>query len=161
MTMNDHWGYNKNDQNFKTTEDLIRKLCDIASKGGNFLLNVGPTAEGLIPPTSVERLREIGKWMAVNGDSIHGSTASPLPALPWGRVTMKRDGAQTILYLHVFDWPTDGRVGIARNRQRAAASAAPRGAEHAARGRGGSSPICGSRFPRICPIRSARSWSSR
>ncbi|MBI1851131.1 MAG: alpha-L-fucosidase [Planctomycetes bacterium] len=105
MTMNDHWGYNAHDQNFKTTEDLVRKLVDIASKGGNFLLNVGPTAEGLIPATSIERLRDIGKWMDVNGDSIHGTTASPFESLPWGRCTVKCKDAFTTLYLHVFDWP--------------------------------------------------------
>jgi alpha-L-fucosidase len=112
MTMNDHWGYNRADINFKSTEDLIRKLCDIASKGGNFLLNVGPTAEGKIPETSVARLREIGDWMRVNGESIYNTSASPFPQLGFGRCTMKRDGAKTILYFHVFDWPRDGMLMI-------------------------------------------------
>lgn len=76
MTMNDHWGYNKNDHNWKSKEDLIRKLVDITSKGGNFLLNVGPTAEGLFPQPSIERLAAIGKWMKINGESIYGTSAS-------------------------------------------------------------------------------------
>jgi alpha-L-fucosidase len=108
MTMNDSWGYNTEDQNWKSTKDLLRKLADIASKGGNFLLNVGPTAEGVIPEPSVERLAEIGTWMKVNGESIYGTSRSPLKELSWGRCTQK-DG---VLYLHVFDWPKDGRLAV-------------------------------------------------
>jgi alpha-L-fucosidase len=109
MTMNDTWGYKSYDENWKSSEDLIRKLVDIASKGGNFLLNVGPTPEGLIPQASVERLEAIGRWMAVNSESIYGTTASPTPNLPeWARCTAKGDK----LYLHVFDWPTNGKVEV-------------------------------------------------
>ncbi len=109
MTMNDHWGYNKHDQNWKSSTKLIRMLIDIASKGGNFLLNVGPTSEGLIPAPSVERLREIGAWMAVNGESIHGASACPFKQAPaWGRITAKPGK----LYLHVFDWPKDGKLAV-------------------------------------------------
>ena len=112
MTMNDHWGYNKYDNNWKTTEDLIRKLVDIASKGGNFLLNVGPTSEGLFPPTAVERLKEIGRWMKVNGESIYGTKASPFKNLSWGRCTQKEIKGGTRLFLQVFDWPNDGRLSV-------------------------------------------------
>lgn len=112
MTMNDHWGYNKNDQNWKSTEDLIRKLADIASKGGNFLLNVGPTAEGLIPQASVDRLQAMGSWMEVNGESIYGTNASPFKSLSWGRCTRKPLENGTRLYLHVFDWPEDGKLKV-------------------------------------------------
>jgi alpha-L-fucosidase len=108
MTMNDHWGYNKHDNNWKSTEDLIRKLVDIASKGGNFLMNVGPTAEGLFPQPSVERLRAIGEWMRVNGESIYGTTASLFEKLEWGRSTTK--GKK--FFLHVFDWPKDGKLSL-------------------------------------------------
>lgn len=107
MTMNGTWGYRAADNKWKSTETLVRNLVDIASKGGNFLLNVGPTSEGLIPEPSVERLKAIGDWMKVNGEAIYGSTKSPLATQPaWGRVTEKGK----ILYLHVFDWPTDGKV---------------------------------------------------
>lgn len=106
MTMNDTWGYKVNDQNWKSSEDLLRKLVEIASKGGNFLLNVGPTAEGLIPQPSVERLREMGRWLRSNGESIYGTHASPFRRLPWGRCTQKAGK----LYLHVFDWPEGGRL---------------------------------------------------
>lgn len=101
MTINDTWGYAKNDTNWKSAEDLIRKLCDIAHKGGNFLLNVGPTAEGTFPQPIVERLGRIGQWMKVNGKSIYGTAQSPFRKLLWnGRCTQRGN----TLYLHVFEW---------------------------------------------------------
>jgi alpha-L-fucosidase len=108
MTMNDTWGFKANDHNWKSAATLIRNVVDTASKGGNFLLNVGPTAAGRIPDASIERLEAIGTWMAVNGEAIHGSTASPFGAVPWGRATRKG----TTTYLHVFDWPADGRLQV-------------------------------------------------
>ncbi len=108
MTMNDTWGYKSYDDNWKSSETLLRNLADIASKGGNFLLNVGPTSEGLIPDASVERLVAMGEWMKVNGESIYGTTASPIGAVPWGRCTA-RPGT---LYLHVFEWPANGRLVV-------------------------------------------------
>jgi len=109
MTMNNTWGFKKNDDKWKSQEKLIRTLIETASKGGNFLLNVGPTAAGEIPPPSVERLAAIGRWMKVNGEAIYGTTASPFAAeLPWGRVTQKPGK----LYLHVMTWPSDGKVVV-------------------------------------------------
>ena len=122
MTMNDHWGYNKNNHNWKSTKGLIQKLADIASKGGNFLLNVGPTAEGLFPQPSIDRLAAIGRWMKLNGEAIHGTMASPFTDLSWGRCTQKIIDGGTRLYLHVFTWPGDGRLvvpGIYSNPDRA------------------------------------------
>jgi alpha-L-fucosidase len=113
MTMNDHWGYNKNDHNWKPSKELLQMLADIASKGGNFLLNIGPTAEGVFPPEAVERLHAIGEWMNVNGESIHGTNASPFKQLSWGRCTRKDlAGGNSRLYLHVFDWPVDGKLVV-------------------------------------------------
>jgi alpha-L-fucosidase len=109
MTMNNTWGFKKDDQAWKSTETLVRYLTDIASKGGNLLLNVGPTGEGLIPAPSVERLAEVGRWMTVNGEGIYGTTASPFKKQPfWGRITRKGD----TLYLHVFTWPKDGKLTL-------------------------------------------------
>jgi alpha-L-fucosidase len=71
MTMNDTWGFKTSDTAWKSTETLVRNLVDIVSKGGNFLLNVGPTSEGLIPAASVERLKEMGEWVKVNGEAIY------------------------------------------------------------------------------------------
>jgi alpha-L-fucosidase len=108
MTMNNTWGFKRQDTDWKSSADLIRKLIDIAHKGGNFLLNVGPTGEGEIPAASVERLREVGAWLARNGEAIYGTTASPIPYLSWGRATRKGN----VLYLHVFDWPADGQLRV-------------------------------------------------
>jgi alpha-L-fucosidase len=113
MTMNNTWGYVSADQNWKSAETLIRNLIDIASKGGNYLLNVGPTAEGEIPVASVERLAAIGDWMKKNGESIYGTQASPFAETPWGRCTRKTlANGTTRLYFHVFDWPSDGQLTV-------------------------------------------------
>ena len=106
MTLNGHWGYNAYDHNWKSSTELIQKLADICAKGGNFLLNVGPTSEGEFPPACVERLQEVGKWLRVNGDAIYGTSRSPFPYLAWGVATRKGG----TLYLHVFDWPKDGKL---------------------------------------------------
>ncbi|WP_158994620.1 alpha-L-fucosidase [Mucilaginibacter sp. L196] len=112
MTMNGTWGYKSYDNKWKTPETLIHNLVDIASKGGNYLLNVGPDAEGQFPQGSIDDLKAIGVWMKVNSESIYGTTASPLTPEAWGRCTKKVLGDKTILYLSVFNWPADGKLLI-------------------------------------------------
>jgi alpha-L-fucosidase len=119
MTMNGHWGYNAADDKWKSSADLIRKLADICAKGGNFLLNVGPTAEGEFPAACVERLRDMGRWLRTNSDAIYGTNAGPFAHLSWGVATRLRQdfGGQarkgvTQLFLHVFDWPKDGQLRV-------------------------------------------------
>jgi alpha-L-fucosidase len=108
MTMNDTWGFKKDDHNWKSTASIIRMLVDCASKGGNFLLNVGPTPEGLIPEPSVERLAAVGEWMKANHEAIYGTTASPFKKLTFGKCTQKPGK----LFLHVFTWPADGKLVV-------------------------------------------------
>lgn len=112
MTMNGTWGFRASDNKWKSTETLIRNLCDIASKGGNYLLNIGPKSDGTFPPESVERLKSIGDWMKANGEAIYASKASPLLSLEWGRCTQKPSKEGTTLYFSVFDWPKDGKLVI-------------------------------------------------
>jgi alpha-L-fucosidase len=106
MTMNGTWGYKSYDHNWKTPKTL-RNLIDIASKGGNYLLNVGPTAEGKFPEESVDILKSMGAWLRVNGEAIYATKASPIPVVSWGRCTKKDSPNGRILYLSVFEWPTD------------------------------------------------------
>jgi alpha-L-fucosidase len=125
VTLNDTWGYKKDDNNWKSPQVLIRQLATVASRGGNYLLNVGPTSEGIIPQPSVDRLATVGRWMKVNGESIYGSSPDPLPYdLPWGVMTAKPGK----LYLHVFEWPQQDFVlyGLKSKVQRAYLLADPR-----------------------------------
>jgi alpha-L-fucosidase len=109
MTINGSWGFRAKDEKFKSTQTLLHNLIDIASKGGNYLLNVGPTAEGEIPQPEIDRLTETGAWLKVNGASIYGTKASPFAEkLDWGRCTRKG----STLYVTVFDWPKDGKITI-------------------------------------------------
>ncbi|MCB9288843.1 MAG: alpha-L-fucosidase [Lewinellaceae bacterium] len=104
QTLNETWGYSRFDHNWKSASEVIEKLVTVASRGGNYLLNIGPTGEGVIPEESVRVLRRVGQWMQGNSESIYGATGSPFLEIPWGYCTVK--GRR--LYLHVFDPPADG-----------------------------------------------------
>ena len=108
QTLNGTWGYSKFDKEWKSPEEVIRRLVEIVSKGGNYLLNVGPTGEGIIPQESVDILNKVGGWMKKNAESIYGTTFSPFYNLPWGKCTVKGDK----LYLHVFDLPSNGKLEV-------------------------------------------------
>jgi alpha-L-fucosidase len=112
MTMNGTWGYRTSDQKWKSAETLIRNLCDIASKGGNYLLNVGPKPDGTFPQESIDRLKAIGDWMKVNSEAIYATKSSPLTPLNWGRCTRKETAKGTTLYFSVFNWPADGKLVV-------------------------------------------------
>ncbi|WP_421940104.1 alpha-L-fucosidase [Pedobacter sp.] len=111
MTMNGTWGFRNSDTNWKSSQVLIRNLVDIASKGGNYLLNIGPKPDGLFPEESIQRLKDLGAWMKVNSESIYATQASPIQTQTWGRVTRKSiPEGNTTLYLSVFDWPENGEL---------------------------------------------------
>lgn len=108
MTLNTTWGYSEHDHAWKSDETLIRNLIDIASKGGNYLLNIGPKGDGSVPEESVRSFRAIGAWMNKYGEAIYATTASPFEKLDWGRCTQKPG----TLFLHVFDWPKEGTLRV-------------------------------------------------
>lgn len=112
MTMNETWGYKSYAHNWKSLKTLIQNTVDIASKGGNYLLNVGPKADGTIPQESIDLLKGVGAWMKVNGESIYGTKASPFGLFTWGRCTKKESKGNTTLYFSVFEWPKDGKLSI-------------------------------------------------
>ena len=99
FTMNDSWGYNLRDKYFKPAPMLIKKLVECVSKGGNMLLNVGPDAKGNFPEESAVILKEVGKWMEKNKESIYGCGISDMPRPDFGRITQKGNK----LYYHIFD----------------------------------------------------------
>jgi alpha-L-fucosidase len=106
MTMGQSWAHNPNETEWKSPGQLTRNLVDVVSRGGNYLLNVGPTAQGVFPAEAIERLEHIGTWMDRNDEAIYGSTYTPLARSDWGQATRK--GNQ--VYLHVFEWPTDRKL---------------------------------------------------
>ncbi|GHV25803.1 alpha-L-fucosidase [Bacteroidia bacterium] len=111
MNIGSSWGYKSWENSWKTPEILIRNLVTIAARGGNYLLNVGPDPTGLIPQEAVTRLQEMGRWMKVNGEAIYGTQRSAVHP-SWGETTRKDLKNKSVLYLCVFDWPTDGKLQL-------------------------------------------------
>ena len=103
-TMNTSWGYKITDNNYKSTEALIRLLVKAAGKDANLLLNIGPQPDGCIPDTSIERLKNIGKWLEKNGETIYGTRGGVVPPRDWG-VTTQKDNK---IYVHILDWKDKG-----------------------------------------------------
>jgi len=137
-TTNDTWGFQSFDHNWKSTGTLVQWLVTIVSRGGNYLLNIGPTGEGIIPEPCVRELKGVGKWLKVNGESIYGATASPIPppvtaasvqrritspiTPSWGygqsktttRAPYQCTAKHGKLYIHIFAWPWDGKLKVSR-----------------------------------------------
>jgi alpha-L-fucosidase len=111
MTMNDTWGYMRDDNHFKSTGTLIRNLVDIASKGGNYLLNVGPTSEGLIPQPEVERLEQIGAWMKVNGEAVYGTHPTIFGAEDGSFSTTETNRNGSHKFVAAWDWRCTSKPG--------------------------------------------------
>ncbi len=122
MTMNDTWGFKSHDTNFKSTETLLRNLIDIASKGGNYLLNIGPDSKGNVPAAEIERLQQVGKWLDVNGAAIYGThpTLFGDEAGSFSTTEKDKDGKPKFIpdwkwrstttadriYVEIFAWPS-------------------------------------------------------
>ncbi len=108
FTHNDSWGYSAFDQNFKSPKEIIRLLADVASKGGNLMMNIGPMGNGKFPAQSEKYFRTTGEWLKQNGEGIYQTSYAPIPPQPWGVMTHKPGK----LYLHVFDRPHNGKLLI-------------------------------------------------
>jgi alpha-L-fucosidase len=100
QTMNGSWGFNLIDDNFKSTDELIRQIVSAAGRNANFLMNTGPMPDGRLQPENVKTYAEIGEWMAEYGESVYGTRGGPVSPRPWG-VTTQKDG---VIYVHVLDW---------------------------------------------------------
>ena len=105
-TTNESYGYHKYDLSHKPVSHFIQLMAKTAARGGNMLMNIGPMGDGLIDPKDQQILRGVGAWLKTNGESIYGSERTPLPVQAWGESTRKG----RMLYLHVFDWPRNGKL---------------------------------------------------
>ena len=108
------WGFHATEATWKSTTTLLKSLIGNASLNGNFMLNIGPRANGDVPHEIEQRLLEMGRWLEVNGESVYSTEAADLDKdlHDWGRITMKKDGGKTILYLHVFNWPLNKQLSL-------------------------------------------------
>ena len=106
MTMNNTWGYSITDKNYKSGDELIRRLVTAAGMNANFLLNIGPRPDGQLPEEAVERLKHIGNFMNANSSTIYGTRGGCVPPQEWGVTTQKGK----TLYIHILNKEKDGKV---------------------------------------------------
>ena len=117
-TTDESYGWNKFDTSHKPPSHFVRLIAKAAARGGNVLLNIGPMGDGNIDPKDVSILKGIAGWWKVNGDSVRGTTRTPLPVQTWGESTLatpkRSEGGRkgNTLYLHVFNWPTNGQLVV-------------------------------------------------
>lgn len=110
QTLNGTWGYSAHNHQWKSSEQLIRELIDAVSRGGNFLLNIGPEPDGSIPSESIRIFKEMGAWMSINNEAIYATRANPFPIeLEWGRMTRKGDDT---LYIFVYNKPENNLLTL-------------------------------------------------
>ncbi|MBW6534579.1 MAG: alpha-L-fucosidase [Mariniphaga sp.] len=108
------WGFHLSDTEWKSTTTLLKSLINNVSLNGNFMLNIGPRANGDVPYEISQRMLDMGKWLTVNGESIYGAEAFDLDKdlHDWGKITCKKEGNKTKLYLHVFNWPLNKKLNL-------------------------------------------------
>lgn len=106
FTHNHSWGFTAHDKTHKSYRELLELLVTTVSRGGNCMINVGPTPGGSFPDATAADFAKIGEWMALHRESIHGAGSANLPRVPWGVVTARPGRA----YLHILKWPKDGRL---------------------------------------------------
>lgn len=112
-TMNHSWGYHQRDHHWETSKSLLTKLLGNVSRNGNFQLNIGPMSDGTFPKASIRRLREIGAWMSVNGDAVHGSGTFQPKSDTWGYITCKKqDIDKKRLYLNIVNYPENRELVV-------------------------------------------------
>jgi alpha-L-fucosidase len=104
-TFSGSWGYHRDEASWKSVEQLIQLLIDTVSKGGNLLLNVGPTARGEFDARSLERLDGMGEWMKRHGRSIYGCGRAPHEFTPPHDCRLTYNAEARRLYVHIFAWP--------------------------------------------------------
>jgi len=113
-TVNGSWGYTK--AGAKPLKKLLPYMLTAWGMGGNVLMNVGPNSEGVIAADCAQRLREIGDWLKIYGESVYGTVAGPFTFLPWGTATLRQGSGQArkgnVVYLHILEWPADGRLKV-------------------------------------------------
>ena len=108
------WGFHSSDSQWKSTSTLLKSLIGNVSLNGNFMLNIGPRANGDVPYEIEQRMLEMGNWLQTNGEAIYGAEAFELDKNQhdWGKITCKASGNSFKIYLHVYNWPLNHKLNV-------------------------------------------------